>query len=109
MKRLVSAFFLFFIAFNSMGQFGHEWIRFDQPYLKIPVGREAIYRITYDDLERAGFAVSGDPRTFQLYHRGSEQAILISGESDGNFSTGDYIEFYGRANDGVLDSSLYSN
>lgn len=92
-----------------MGQFGHEWIRFDQPYLKIPVGREAIYRITYDDLQQAGFAVSGDPRTFQLYHRGSEQAILISGESDGNFGTGDYIEFYGRANDGVLDSSLYSN
>lgn len=107
MKRLVSAFFFVFIAINAIGQFGHEWIRFDQPYLKIPIGREGIYHISYDDLQLAGFPVSGDPKMLQLFHRGIEQAILVSGESDGDFNSADYLEFYGRANDGVLDSSLY--
>src|SRR5690606_2488625 len=52
--------------------------------------------------------ISGvDPKKFQLLHRGVEQAILIKGEEDGVFSPGDSILFYGKINDGTLDSLLY--
>ncbi|MEX2232678.1 MAG: C25 family cysteine peptidase [Cyclobacteriaceae bacterium] len=109
MKRLVSAFFFVFIAINAMGQYGNEWIAYDQPYFKIPVGNKGIYRITHDDLQAAGLTGSPDPKTFQLFHRGKEQFILVNGESDGIFDASDYIEFFGRGNDGALDSTLYAN
>ena len=107
MKRLVSFIAFFSFLFNAVAQNGNEWIQYQQPYLKIPVGREGIYRITYDDLQQAGFPIVTPPASLQLFHRGVEQAINVSGEADGSFNTGDYIEFYGVQNDGTLDSSLY--
>lgn len=107
MKRIVSAFFIL-IMHCAMGQHGNEWIRFDQPYFKIPVAKEGLYRISHNDLALAGFDLSADPKTFQLFHRGVEQAILVAGQDDGILDQSDYIEFYGRGNDGTLDSSLYA-
>lgn len=92
-----------------MGQNDNEWIRHTQPYVKIPVGHDGIYRVSFESLESAGFAVGSDPGHFQLFHRGIEQAIHVQGESDGVFGAGDYIEFYGRRNDGTLDSTLYAD
>ena len=107
MKRLVSLSILSFIVFYSFAQYGNEWIEYNQTYYKIPVAREGLYRLTYLDLQGAGFPVSGDPATFRLFHRGVEQAILVYGESDGAFDPEDYLEFYGMGNDGSLDSTLY--
>lgn len=90
-----------------MGQIGNEWIQYHQPYFKIPVGADGLYRISHETLRLAGLSPAADPRSFQIYHRGVEQAILVSGESDGIFDPSDYIEFYGRKNDGLLDSTLY--
>ena len=109
MKRLVSAFFLLFLALDALGQYGQEWIQFGQPYFKMPVAAEGLYRLTYADLQKAGVALSTDPRTFQVFHRGVEQAIRVEGEADGSFDTSDYIEFFGRANDGAPDSTLYES
>lgn len=109
MKRLVSFFILSFIGYHSFAQYGNEWIQYHQEYYKIPVGREGLYRITYQQLQTAGFPVSTDPTTFQLFHRGVEQAILVRGESDGVFDPDDYFEFYGMGNDGRPDSSLYDS
>lgn len=109
MKRCVSVFFFLFAVFPAKGQHGNEWINFGQRYFKIPVAEEGLYRISYQDLQEAGVSLSADPRTFQLFHRGTEQAILVEGEADGVFNSGDYIEFFGRGNDGTLDSTLYAN
>ena len=108
MKRLVS--FVAFLSFlsNALAQNGNEWIQYHQPYLKIPVGRNALYRITYEDLQQAGFPILGSAKSIQLFHRGVEHAIYVYGESDGSFNSGDYIEFYGEQNDGTLDSTLYA-
>ena len=108
MKRLVS--FGIFLAFlsNALAQNGNEWIQYHQPYLKVPVGRDALYRITYQDLQQAGFPILGPPKSIQLFHRGVEHAIYVYGEGDGTFDSGDYIEFYGEQNDGTLDSTLYA-
>ncbi len=92
----------------AFSQIGNEWIRYNQFYYKIPVAQSGLYRITYSDLQVAGFPVgSVDPRRLQLFHRGEEQAIYIEGEGDAVFNPSDYIEFYGLRNDGTLDAELY--
>ena len=88
-------------------QSAEAWINYSQQYFKIPVAKDALYKLTFDDLANAGFPVNTDPRTIQLFHRGVEQAIIVQGESDGVLSSGDFIEFYGKKNDGTLDANLY--
>ncbi|WP_338875896.1 C25 family cysteine peptidase [Spirosoma sp. SC4-14] len=87
---------------------GNEWINFSQTYFKIPVAQTSLYRITTTELQKAGVPVSQlDPTTVQLFHRGVEQAIYVEGEADKRFDAGDFLEFYGRGNDGTQDSLLY--
>lgn len=87
---------------------GNEWIDFNQEYYKIPVGKDGIYRIRYNDLQGIGFPVTSiDPQRLQLFHRGQEMAIYVEGQDDGQFNTQDFIEFYGERNDGTLDERLY--
>jgi hypothetical protein len=67
-----------------------------------------MYRLTYTDLQNAGFPVStSNPLRIQIFHRGVEQAIRVAGELDGVFDPADYIEFYGEKNTGVSDAPLY--
>jgi hypothetical protein len=86
---------------------GNEWINYQQTYFKIPVVQAGIYRITQAELQKAGLPGTVDPTTLQLYHRGVEQAIFVEGESDKRIDPSDYLEFYGRGNDGAPDSLLY--
>ncbi len=89
-------------------QVGNEWIDFSQSYFKIPVGKDGIYKLDYTSLQAAGFPVGSiDPQRIQLFHRGVQQAIYVEGEGDGQFNSADFIEFYGRRNDGTLDADLY--
>ncbi|MFD2933279.1 putative type IX secretion system sortase PorU2 [Spirosoma flavum] len=85
-----------------------RWLTYSQTYYKFPIAQNGIYRITKVELEQAGFSVGRvDPTTIQLFHRGVEQAIFIAGEADNHLNSDDYLEFYGRGNDGVADSLLY--
>lgn len=96
-------------ATPGFGQYGNEWVSFGQSYFKIPVVKNGIHKLTYSDLQAAGFPVSSvDPRRLQLYYRGVEQAMLVEGQDDAVLNTEDYLEFYGQRNDGQLDASLYS-
>ena len=83
-----------------------KWVRFETP-------TEGIYKIDYNSLSSFGIDPSTvDPRTIKIYNNGGkvlpelntttrpidliENAIFISGESDGKFDASDYILFYGR-------------
>ncbi|MDQ1086428.1 C25 family cysteine peptidase [Siphonobacter sp. SORGH_AS_1065] len=88
-------------------QFGNEWINYQQTYFKIPVTQKGIYRLTYTELQNAGFDLKANPQQIQLFRRGVEQAITVVGEGDGTFDTGDYVEFFGVGNDGSRDAELY--
>ncbi|MBL7858780.1 MAG: hypothetical protein JNM57_13915 [Cyclobacteriaceae bacterium] len=91
-----------------LAQLGHEWINYNQEYYKIPVAKNGLYKVRYTDLQQAGVPVNTvNPQTFQLFHRGVEQAIYVEGEGDAQFNPADFIEFYGRKNDGTLDAELY--
>ena len=93
MKRLFFTFFSLFLGLQAYAQYGNEWIKLNQQYYKIPVAKDGMYRLTYTDLQNAGFPVStSNPLRFQIFHRGVEQAIRVAGELDGVFDPADYIE-----------------
>lgn len=88
--------------------FGNEWINPNQTYFKIPVGQTGFYKLTYNELQQAGFPVQTvDPRKLQLFFRGKEQPIEVAGQLDARFDPSDHIIFYGQRNDGTLDAELY--
>lgn len=101
---------LFSLAFYTvlLAQTGNEWINYSQQYFKIPIAKDGLYKLTYDQLQNAGFPLDAtDPKKIQLYHRGKEHAIYINGETDNQFDPADYIVFFGQKNDGTLDTELY--
>src|SRR5690606_16132348 len=82
-------------------------------WYKVAVDRDGVYRITRDQFSKMGFnPASVDPRKIKIYglpggmlrqensvERLSdpvELAILVTGESDGIFNSGDYILFYAQ-------------
>ncbi len=109
MKKYITILAWVFLSSALTAQnYGNEWINFDQQYYKVSVAEDGIYRITYADLLSAGFPLTTtDPRRLRLFYRGEEQAILVEGEGDAVFNTTDFIEFYGKRNDGTLDADLY--
>lgn len=102
------AFLLAGLISQAQAPFGNEWINYNQQYYTIKVHEQGLYRISYGTLLEAGVPLgSFDPRSFQLFHRGQEQPIIVSNEQSGLFQPGDHILFYGERNDGRLDEELY--
>lgn len=72
----------------------------ESPSLKITIVDEGLYRLSYNDLVDAGFALNSvDPRLLRLENQGQELAILIEGEADALFDPSDQILFYATAID----------
>lgn len=87
---------------------GNEWIDYNQTYFKIKTGKDDIHRISHSALETAGMDLTSiNPSNFRLYHRGEEVAVYVETGADATFDSGDYIEFYGRKNDGTQDTELF--
>lgn len=108
MRNKLLVFFLLVVQASFAQQMGNEWINYSQSYFKIKTGKDDIHRITYQSLVEAGFDVSNvTPSQIQLFHRGEEVAIRTVGMDDASFDSGDYIEFWGRQNDGTQDTELF--
>lgn len=115
MKKLYLLVFIVLMTSLVTAQpYGNEWINFstnqqysNQQYFRIKVWKEGIYRISYADLTSASFPMPFNPKQLQLFNNGREQFIYVEGEADGSFDQNDYIEFYGKKNDGEADASLY--
>lgn len=108
MKRLLVSVLYLVLYTAASGQVGNEWINFSAPYYKIPVGKDGLYRLSRTQLLSAGLPSFVDPKTIKIYHRGIEQSIYVEGENDSQLNTSDFVEFFGRKNDGALDQQLYS-
>ncbi|NOZ56503.1 MAG: hypothetical protein GXO73_06910 [Calditrichaeota bacterium] len=65
---------------------------------KIEVAAPGWYRVTFQELETAGFHVS-DPSRLQLFAEGVEQAIRVVDTGSGNAPTVPAIEFFGIPDD----------
>lgn len=117
MKNCLKFIFLLtfgFVVRTSAQTIGNEWINYTQRYFRIDVWQDSVYRIDYNALSQAfsnvGLSVSDvNPKRFQLFGRGVEVALYIKGEADGSLDPGDYIEFFGRKNDGWFDTRLYAD
>lgn len=116
MKTFILFGFITCLTVGLRGQYGHEWIDHSNPnpVFKIKIYEDGLYRIDYniinDALINAGYNLAFiDPADFQLFHLGTQQYIHIEGESDGTFNSTDYIEFFGKKNDGTYDVNLFDS
>jgi len=108
--KLFTFILLSFVLHAQAQNFGNNWIDYDQQYYKIKVWQDGVCRLNYSTLNQAIPELSAiDPRNFQLFARGEEQYIFVNGEEDGIFNEGDFIEFFGKKNDGYFDTQLYPN
>jgi subtilisin-like proprotein convertase family protein len=79
-----------------------------QSAFKLSVKQTGYYRVTQADLARAGLSAGVNPRNLQLFEDGRERPIIVQGEQDGRFDSGDAIEFYGTAPDNAYtDAHVY--
>ena len=79
-------------GFASYAQTSNTWINYGQPYYKIRVAGEGIYRLTHADLQAAVIPVGSiDPRRFNLFQRVVELAIIVSGQNYAVFDPADVI------------------
>jgi len=114
--------------------FGQSSVLQSGSWYKVAVEKHGVYKITYDDFRKMGFDTNVDPRRIQVFGNGggmlpqaisvsrpldlTQNAIFVSGESDGTFDKGDFILFYAEGPDRVnysvqreifaYESNLYS-
>lgn len=98
-----------FFSLNSFAQpYYNSWINYSQQYYKFKISSNNLYRIDSLALFNAGVPINSiDPRNIQVFARGQEVPLFVSGENDGVFNTGDFIEFYGKKNDGWFEETFY--
>lgn len=96
---------LLFWVGTSYGQATNSWINPNQTYFKLMVTEDGWYRVTNTELVSAGVPISSiNPARVQLYYRGQEVAIDMQTAN----SLVSYFDFYGKRNDGQLDTPLYT-
>lgn len=86
--------------------YGNNWYISNpsQPYLKLIVPETGVYRVMAADLQAAGYDPASIPtRNLRLIFRGREVPIYVA-SSGGQLQ---FIEFFGRRNDGRVDSIMY--
>ncbi|MEO1449681.1 MAG: hypothetical protein AAFV07_09125, partial [Bacteroidota bacterium] len=86
--------------------YANQWYqaRSSQTFIKLLVDADGIYRVSLSDLQNAGFDLSSvDARNLHLLYRGEEVDMYVS-STNGLLN---YLEFYGRRNDGREDSIMY--
>ncbi|NNC96032.1 MAG: hypothetical protein HKN92_10750 [Chitinophagales bacterium] len=106
-QRLIYIIFIL-IAFSSAEAqvYSNDWINHSQEYHKIQVTEDGIYKIPYSTLSASIptlNSINGDQ--FTLYRNGKQVKIYVTTNS--TLSSSDYIEFYGRKNDGAFDEELF--
>ncbi|HLA69389.1 MAG TPA: C25 family cysteine peptidase [Bacteroidota bacterium] len=79
-------------ALDSTG----TWFTPGQEFVKIPIARDGMYRLTYNDLLAAGAVpTSLNLQNADLYYGGQSISFGVTGDVNGIFGSGDTIEFYG--------------
>ncbi|MEL6672154.1 MAG: C25 family cysteine peptidase [Bacteroidota bacterium] len=100
---------LLLFVFNLQAQpfdYGNQWYKANstQSFIELAVWEDGVYRVYPGDFQQAGFDLSAvNPDFLQLYYRGKEIPLYVE-KAGGTFS---YLEFYGKRNDGGVDSIMY--
>ena len=78
--------------------YNNEWIDYAKTYYKFRVGKDGIHRITGATIASAGLTTA-TAQNLQLWRAGVQVPIYTSVAS-GALSATDYVEFWGKMNDG---------
>lgn len=105
MKKIFFAV-LILLAAQANAQLNNSWIDYNKTYYKFVVFNDGLYRIPQNALPAALQTINADH--FQLWRNG-EQVRLYTTVSNAPLGASDYIEFWGRRNDGAADKQLYRN
>lgn len=111
MSKLLLSFIAGFLVFPRLvaQPFGNEWIDYNLQYYKIQVSADGVYRIPQSTLASFIPNVANTPSAdWVLFFRGQQVPLYVS-YSSSNFSSNDYLEFYGKKNTGDIDSLLYKS
>jgi len=88
--------------------YGNEWINYDQPYYKIPIAKDGLYKLDVNALQAAGVSLDGvTANQLRLLHMGVEVPIHVS--TDGALVGGDFLLFWGKQNRGDFDAFLFED
>jgi len=112
MKKYWITYFLLLFTATLYGQsfdYGNSWFSSDptRPFIKILVDKDGLYKVTKTDLVNAGHSVINtvDATQFRLYYRGKEVPInVFPNNTSAQF---DYFYFFGKRNNGSVDSLMY--
>jgi uncharacterized membrane protein len=89
LKLFLYIFYLPLLYSKASAQkvFGNEWIKQGQPYYKVVIWQNGIYRINQTvHLINSGIAIgSVDPRNIQVIQFGKELPVFVSGEARWHF------------------------
>lgn len=107
LKYIISVlFFALSTTFLAAQSHSNDWIDFTKSYYKIKVAKKGLYRISKSTLNQVQIPnVPG--ANFNLYRNG--EAVPFFASTNGIMGANDYIEFYGKPNDGSLDTELYDD
>ncbi len=109
MRHIILSVFLLL----SVASFASDAVLSTGKWYKVGVSETGIHKLTYSELSSLGVDVDRvDPRNIQLFHNGGgvlaelnavpryddlvEIPVVVIGENDGKFDSGDYILFYAR-------------
>lgn len=84
-----------------------DWVKNNQTYVEVKVGRQGIYRLSATMLaphfeNLSSLNVAG----FQMFRRGKEQAIFVNAGPDNVLNDNDYVEFTGLMNDAAGEEEM---
>ncbi len=83
----------------------NEWINYNLTYYKFKIAADGLYRINQATLQSLGIA-QANVAHYVLWRNGVEVPLYTS-QQNGVLSSDGYLEFWGEANDGKPDFSLY--
>ena len=104
MRKIFFILFLFTAGF-AKAQLNNSWIDYNKTYFKFKVGKSGLCRINQTLLVSLG--LNNTPAEYFQLWRNGEEVRLYTSISSGPFAANDYIEFWGKMNDGVPDTKLY--
>jgi hypothetical protein len=105
MKRILPILLVCSVILGNAQNYNNEWIDYNKTYYKFKVAATGLYRIPQSTLAALGLGTV-QAQHFQLWRNG-EQVPVYTSVQTGVFGASDYIEFWGRMNDGKPDKVLY--
>lgn len=100
----------FLWAGTLFGQFGNEWVKYNQPYWSVPVWEDGVRSLSVETLVQHGVVAPGSAsESLKAFAGGNQQRLWIDDGGDGTLELGDRVWFLGRKNTGRMDAELYDD